>query len=36
MSSIIDEVLQRLNILDVVSQYVKLRKTGRNFIGLCP
>jgi DNA primase len=36
MSSIIDEVLQRVNILDVVSQYVKLRKTGRNFIGLCP
>ena len=36
MSSVLDEVLERINILDIVSQYVKLRKTGRNFIGLCP
>ena len=36
MSSVLDEVLGRVNVLDVVSQYVKLRKAGRNFIGLCP
>lgn len=36
MTSILDEVLERVNILDVVSQYIKLRRTGRNFIGLCP
>ena len=36
MSSVLDEVLERINILDIVSQYVKLRKTGRNFVGLCP
>jgi DNA primase len=36
MSSILDEVLERVNILDIVSQYVKLRKAGRNFLGLCP
>ncbi len=36
MSSILDEVLERVNILDVVSQYVKLRKTGKDFSGLCP
>ncbi len=36
MSSVLDEVLGRVNILDVVSRYVKLRKSGRNFIGLCP
>lgn len=36
MSSVLDEVLGRVNILDVVSQYVKLRKVGRNFTGLCP
>ncbi|OPY69724.1 MAG: DNA primase [Syntrophorhabdaceae bacterium PtaU1.Bin034] len=36
MSSVLDEVLARVNILDIISQYVKLRKTGRNFIGLCP
>jgi DNA primase len=36
MSSDLDQVLERVNILDVVSQYVKLRKAGRNFVGLCP
>jgi DNA primase len=36
MSSVLDEVLGRVNILDIVGQYVKLRKTGRNFVGLCP
>ena len=34
MNSVLDEVLGRVNILDVVSQHVKLRKAGRNFIGL--
>lgn len=34
--SFLDEVLGRVNILDIVGQYVKLRKTGRNFVGLCP
>jgi DNA primase len=32
----LDELLGKINILDVVSQYVQLRKTGRNFVGLCP
>ncbi len=36
MSSVLDEVLGRVNILEVVGQHVKLRKAGRNFIGLCP
>jgi DNA primase len=36
MTSNLDQVLERINILDVVSQYVKLRKAGRNFVGLCP
>jgi DNA primase len=36
MTSNLDQVLERVNILDVVSQYVKLRKAGRNFVGLCP
>ena len=34
--NIADEVLSRINIVEVVSQYVQLRKTGRNFVGLCP
>lgn len=32
----IDEVRERSNIVDVVSQYVSLKKSGRNYIGLCP
>lgn len=36
MKSTLDEILSRVNILDVVSQYVKLRKAGKDFLGLCP
>jgi DNA primase len=36
MSSLLDEVLDRVDILDVVTQYVKLRKSGKNYLGLCP
>ncbi len=32
----IDELLQKVNILDVVTQYVKLRKAGKDYAGLCP
>lgn len=32
----VDEVLSRVNIVEVISQYVQLRKAGRNFVGLCP
>ncbi|MBI2405402.1 DNA primase [Candidatus Gottesmanbacteria bacterium] len=32
----IDEVKSRLNIVDVISQRVVLKKAGRNFKGLCP
>ena len=36
MSSITDEIKNRCNIVDVVGQYVKLRRTGTNYMGLCP
>jgi DNA primase len=36
VTSLLDEVLDRINILDVVSQYVKLRRAGKDFLGLCP
>ena len=34
--SVIDEVKQRTDIVDVVSQYVSLTKAGRTFRALCP
>jgi len=36
MNSIVESLLQRINIFDVISQYVKLRKAGKDFIGICP
>ncbi len=33
---IIQEVLEKNNIVDVVSPYVKLKKSGSSYIGLCP
>lgn len=33
---IIEEIINRNDIVDVISQYVTLKKSGRNFLGLCP
>jgi DNA primase len=32
----IEEIRSAANIVDVISEYVQLRKRGKNFIGLCP
>lgn len=32
----IDEIKQRADIIDIISGYVKLKKTGPNYTGLCP
>lgn len=32
----IEEIRNRVNIVDLVSEYVTLKKAGRNHIGLCP
>lgn len=34
--AIIDEVRQSNDIVDVISQYVHLKRSGRNYFGLCP
>jgi len=32
----IDEIRNRADIVDLVSEFVTLKKAGRNFLGLCP
>ncbi len=36
MADLVNDIKNRLGIEEVVSQYVQLKKTGRNFKGLCP
>lgn len=33
---VLDEIKNSNDIVDVVSEYVKLKKSGRNYFGLCP
>lgn len=33
---VIHQVQEKIDILDLVGQYVLLKKTGRNYFGLCP
>ena len=32
----VDEIKSRLDIIEIVSETVKLRRTGKNYIGFCP
>ena len=32
----IEEIRNSISIVDVISEYVQLRKRGKNYIGLCP
>lgn len=32
----IDEILQKVSIIDVINNYVELKKSGKNYFGLCP
>ncbi|MCG7317792.1 CHC2 zinc finger domain-containing protein [Brevibacillus laterosporus] len=32
----VEDVKMNVDILDVIQEYVILRKSGRNYVGLCP
>ena len=34
--TVTEDIKQRLDIVDIVSQTVKLKRTGKNYIGFCP
>ncbi|WP_368252319.1 DNA primase [Enterococcus sp. 2201sp1_2201st1_B8_2201SCRN_220225] len=34
--AVIDEIREKVNIVDIVGQYVQLKKAGKNYSGLCP
>ena len=35
-SEVIEEVVSRNDIVDVISNYIKLKKNGSSYVGLCP
>ena len=35
-SDLIEEVVSRNDIVDVISGYIKLKKNGSSYVGLCP
>ena len=35
-NEIINEIRNKTDIVEVVSRYVNLTKTGKNYIGVCP
>ena len=36
LSEVIEEVVSRNDIVDVISGYIKLKKSGSSYVGLCP
>ncbi|MFA5050895.1 MAG: DNA primase [Patescibacteria group bacterium] len=36
MSSVIDEIKSKLDIIDVLSEYIQLKQAGANFRAICP
>ncbi len=36
MSGIVDEIKSRIDIVDLISESVKLRKSGKSYTGFCP
>lgn len=36
MESVVDEIKKKIDIIDLISSFIPLKRTGRNFKGLCP
>lgn len=36
MSRLSEDILSNIDIVDVISRYVNLKRVGRNFVGLSP
>lgn len=36
LREVIDEIHQKVDIVDFIQKYVKLKKQGKNYVGLCP
>lgn len=36
MSTVSDQIKERIDIVEFISAHVQLRKSGRNFVGFCP
>ena len=34
--SVIEEITHKINIVEIINQYVPLKKSGANYVGLCP
>ena len=34
--TVVDEIKSRIDILDIISETVKLRRSGKNYLGFCP
>ncbi|MEO6893947.1 MAG: CHC2 zinc finger domain-containing protein, partial [Ginsengibacter sp.] len=32
----IQQIVSRIDIIEIINSFVKLRKRGTNYIGLCP
>ena len=35
-NNIVDEILEKADIVSIVSEYIKLEKAGSSYKGLCP
>jgi DNA primase len=33
---IIEEIIDRADIVSIISKYIKLSRKGKNYVGICP